>query len=186
MFWKDHSQGAQATDRPMSLRESVKDLRESNVFSFVLTVRSIENIAVRQGDNRCQRVAAKAAGAVASVFAASALVAQSISNGGFEHGLGPGSPPAQWAATRHFYHWTNPNKAHSGSQYACFGLGPNGMMPLTNASGSLEQTMNLLADAAPATSRPARGTQKTPARNVTLAKNRTKGDLHADHPSQGV
>ncbi len=80
---------------------------------------------------------------LAVVFLACAASAQSINNGGFEDGLPPGTPPAQWSVSGDFYHWTNPGKAHTGSQYAYFGLAADGMTPLANASGSIEQTINL-------------------------------------------
>lgn len=101
------------------------------------------------GDRR-GRAAARAAGFVAAIFLADCLSAQSISNGTFEDGLPPGTPPAQWDTTGDFYHWTNPGKAHSGSEYAYFGIASDGMTPPTNSSGSIEQTINLPADAASA------------------------------------
>ena len=88
---------------------------------------------------------------VALLFLAHTAFAQLISNAGFEDGLPPGTPPAQWNTTGDFFHWTNPAKAHTGSQNAYFGLAADGMTPLTNASGSIEQSINLLADAAPMT-----------------------------------
>ena len=75
------------------------------------------------------------------LLVAHAASAQLISNGAFEDGLAPGSPPAQWNATGDFFHWTNPGKAHTGSQYAYFGIAADGTTPLTNGSGSIEQSI---------------------------------------------
>jgi hypothetical protein len=69
---------------------------------------------------------------------------QLISNGGFEDGLAPGSPPAQWNTTGDFFHWTNPGKAHMGSQYAYSGIAADGTTPLTNGSGSIEQSISFI------------------------------------------
>src|SRR5436309_11631064 len=69
--------------------------------------------------------------------------AQTINNGGFEDGLPAGSPPAVWTVTGSFYHWTDQNKAHGGSQYAYFGVSANGSTPLVNGSGSIEQTISI-------------------------------------------
>ncbi len=82
---------------------------------------------------------------------ARAASAQSINNGGFEDGLPPDTPSAQWNAAGDFCHWSNPGKAYTGSQYAYFGLAADGVTPLTDASGSIEQTINLPADAVPPT-----------------------------------
>ncbi len=82
---------------------------------------------------------------VAVIFLAFAASAQCVSNGGFEDGLPPDTPSAQWNATGDFYHWTNPEEAHTGSQYAYFCLAADGTTPLTNASGSIQQTVNLPA-----------------------------------------
>jgi hypothetical protein len=88
---------------------------------------------------------------VGILFLARAASAQLISNGGFEDGLAPGSAPAQWNATGDFFHWTNPGKAHAGSQYAYFGIAADGTTPLTNGSGSIEQSIPFIADASPMT-----------------------------------
>ena len=86
---------------------------------------------------------------LAAIFMAIPAAAQPISNGGFEDGLPPGTAPAQWVATGDFYHWTNPSKAHTGSQYAYFGVGADGITPLTHTSGSIEQAAVLPIDTGP-------------------------------------
>ena len=78
------------------------------------------------------------------LLVAHAASAQLISNGGFEDGLPSGSPPAQWNATGDFFHWTNPGRAHAGSQYAYFGISADGTTPLTNGSGSIEQSISFI------------------------------------------
>lgn len=88
---------------------------------------------------------------VAVLFLTHGAFGQLISNGGFEDGLPDGWPPAQWTMSGDFYHWTNPSKAHTGSQYAYFGLGVDGITPLTNGSGSIEQSIPFMADTAPMT-----------------------------------
>lgn len=88
---------------------------------------------------------------IALLSFAHAASAQLISNGGFEDGLPSGSPPAQWDATGDFFHWTNPSKAHTGSQYAYFGIAADGTTPLTNGSGSIEQSIPFIADTPPIT-----------------------------------
>ena len=88
---------------------------------------------------------------LAAILMAIPAAAQPISNGGFEDGLPTGTPPAQWVATGDFYHWSNPSKAHTGSQYAYFGVGADGITPLTHTSGSIEQAVILPIDTAPAT-----------------------------------
>jgi len=85
------------------------------------------------------------------MLVAHAASAQLISNGGFEDGLAPGSRPAQWNASGDFFHWTNPAKAHMGSQYAYFGIAADGTTPLTNGSGSIEQSITFIADTPPVT-----------------------------------
>ena len=88
---------------------------------------------------------------VAALLVARAAFAQLISNGGFEDGLPSGSPPAQWQVTGDFFHWTNPSKAHTGSQYAYFGIAADGTTPLTNGSGSIQQSIPFIADTPPMT-----------------------------------
>jgi len=88
---------------------------------------------------------------IALLLVAHAASAQLISNGGFEDGLAPGSSPSQWDVTGDFFHWTNPGKAHTGSQYAYFGIAADGTTPLTNGSGSIEQSIPFIADAPPMT-----------------------------------
>ena len=88
---------------------------------------------------------------VAALLVARAAFAQLISNGGFEDGLPSGSPPAQWQVTGNFFHWTNPSKAHTGSQYAYFGIAADGTTPLTNGSGSIQQSIPFIADTPPMT-----------------------------------
>jgi hypothetical protein len=88
---------------------------------------------------------------VGILFLARAASAQLISNGAFEDGLPPGWPPALWNATGDFFHWTNPDKAHTGSQYAYFGIEADGTTPLTNGSGSIEQSIPFIADMPPVT-----------------------------------
>jgi hypothetical protein len=82
---------------------------------------------------------------------AHAVSAQLLSNGSFEDGLAPGSPPAQWNATGDFFHWTSPAKAHTGLQYGYFGISADGMTPLSNGSGSIEQSIPFIADMPPVT-----------------------------------
>ncbi len=130
--------------------QSAKDLRKPSVLFPVKPVCATGSVdRAWVGDWR-NRAAARAAGFVAAIFLANCLSAQSISNGTFEDGLPPGTPPAQWDTTGDFYHWTNPGKAHTGSQYAYFGIASDGMTPMTNSSGSIEQPINLLANAASA------------------------------------
>jgi murein DD-endopeptidase MepM/ murein hydrolase activator NlpD len=71
--------------------------------------------------------------------------AQSLNNGGFESGL------SGWTVSGSFYHWTNSARAHSGSQYAYFGVAANGTTPLTNGAGSIYQTVTIPAGATSAT-----------------------------------
>jgi hypothetical protein len=85
------------------------------------------------------------------LLVAHAASAQLISNGGFEDGLTSGSRPTQWNATGDFLHWTNPAKAHTGSQYAYFGIAADGTTPLTNGSGSIEQSISFVGDTPPIT-----------------------------------
>jgi len=88
---------------------------------------------------------------VGLLILARAASAQLISNGGFEDGLPSGSPPEQWTVIGDFFHWTNPGKAHTGSQYAYFGIAADGTTPLTNGSGSIEQSIPFIADTPPMT-----------------------------------
>jgi hypothetical protein len=88
---------------------------------------------------------------VAALIVAHAAFAQSTSNGGLEDGPPPGSTPADWIVSGDFYHWTNPSKAHTGPQYAYFGIAADGTTPLTNCSGSIEQAISFIADTPPMT-----------------------------------
>ena len=68
-----------------------------------------------------------------------------IVNGGFESGL------PSWTQTASFYTFNNSARAHSGSQYAYFGVAVNGTTPLTNGAGSIYQTVTIPAGATAAT-----------------------------------
>jgi len=60
-----------------------------------------------------------------------------ILNGGFESGL------ANWTVNNTFYYWNNSAKAHSGSQYAYFGVASDGVTGLANASGFIYQAVTI-------------------------------------------
>jgi len=68
-----------------------------------------------------------------------------IVNGGFESGL------SSWTASGSFYYWNNPARAHSGSQYAYFGVASDGATPLVNGSGSIYQSISIPSGATSAT-----------------------------------